>query len=143
MNYIKSVFTGKKPSFYVACVAAIMALVAALCYSIYFYDSEKAYLAKYVSWMPTAFSAIGVVAFVGLTFLKQSQIGAAIIAASSFASFVSYVSTIYGWPVEQIMVFPIDKIPEFPMIVICAVLMLLSAILANITAWKKHNKEEK
>ena len=100
--------------------------MASICYAGYFYTSTNVHFAKYVSWMPTAFALVGVVLYLGLTMLKQSRIGAALLAVSSFSSFVSYISTIYGWPVEQVMVTTIDKIPEFPMIVTVAVLLLLS-----------------
>lgn len=138
MNFIKNIFKDKKPAFYCSLAVALINVITAVIYSVSFFG--RTHLQAFVSWMPPTFLVVGALAFVVGTIFKFSQIGAVGLAIFTFASFVSYLSTIYGYPVEQIMVSSIDKVPEFGAIVVCAALMLIGFITANVCAWKKHEK---
>jgi len=140
MSLFKNYFKNRKTSFFVALATAVICLITAIIYAASFYGRE--HLEAYVSWIPTTFLIVGALAFFGASLFKLSQFGTVAMAICSLVSFVSYLSTIYGYPVEQIMVVNIDQIPEFATIVTCAVLMLASFITANVCAWKKQEKCE-
>ena len=134
MDYLKSIFLGKKIPFYISIGCAIIVLVASVMYASYFFVPERESMKDFVSWLVPVVPVIGVIGFIGLTFLKQSRIGTAVMSACSFDGFVIFVNTVFGFVVENIM----NSIPEIPMIIVCAAMLLLGFILSNVTAWLRH-----
>ena len=134
MEYLKKIFLGKKVPFYVSLFCSVIILVAAIMYATYFLASERETMKDFVSWLVPVLPAIGVVLFLGLTLLKQSRIGTAVLSASAFAGFVVYVTTVFGFVVENIM----NSIPEMKMIIACAAMLFVGFVTTNVTAWLKH-----
>ena len=135
MEYLKKIFLGKKVPFYISLVCAVMVLVSSVLYATYFFAAERENMKEFVSWLVPVIPLMGVVLFVGLSFLKQSRIGTAVLSASAFAGFVIFAITVFGFVVENIM----NSIPEIPMIIVCAALLLVGFIVTNVTAWLKHD----
>ena len=138
MEYLKKIFLGKKVPFYISLGCALMILVSSILYATYFFAAEREYMKDFVSWLVPFIPSIGVLVFFGLTFLKQSRIGTAVMSASAFAGFVIYANTIFGFVVENIM----NSMVELPVIIVSASLLLVGFITSNVTAWAKHNRED-
>ena len=134
MEYLKNIFLGKKIPFYVSVGCAIIILISSLLYAFYFFAPERESMKEFVSWLVPLIPIAGVVCFAGLTLLKQSRIGTALMAAGAFTGFVVFANTIFGFFVENIM----NSIPEIPVVIVCAAALLIGFITSNVTAWQEH-----
>ena len=138
MEYLKKIFLGKKVPFYISLGCALTILISSILYAFYFFAPERESMKEFVSWLVPFIPAMGVLVFLGLSLVKQSQIGTAVLSASTFAGFVVFAITIFGFVVENIM----NSIPEIPMIIVCAAIYLHGFIATNVTAWLKQDKKE-
>jgi hypothetical protein len=131
---LKKIFLGKRVPFYISLGCALMILVSSILYASYFFAAEREYMKDFVSWLVPFVPLMGIVGFIGLTLLKQSRIGTAVMSASAFAGFVIYANTIFGFVVENIM----NSMVELPVIIVSASLLLVGFITSNVTAWAQH-----
>ena len=69
MEYLKKIFLGKKVPFYISLGCALMILVSSILYATYFFAAEREYMKDFVSWLVPFIPSIGVLVFLGLTFL--------------------------------------------------------------------------
>ena len=134
MEYLKKIFLGKKVPFYISLGCALTILISSILYASYFFAAEREYMKDFVSWLVPFVPIMGIVGFIGLTLLKQSRIGTAVMSASAFAGFVIYANTIFGFVVENIM----NSMVELPVIIVSASLLLVGFITSNVTAWAQH-----
>lgn len=134
MEYLKKIFLGKKVPFYISLGCALTILISSILYASYFFAAEREYMKDFVSWLVPFVPLMGIVGFIGLTLLKQSRIGTAVMSASAFAGFVIYANTIFGFVVENIM----NSMVELPVIIVSASLLLVGFITSNVTAWAQH-----
>lgn len=135
LNY----FHGRTAAFYVSFAMAIISILVAILYPALL--SGNAEIAKYLSYIPLALLLVAAIAFIGLSFIDLSNLGAAIMAVMDFAAFIVFVITIYEYPIEKVMVISnIFEIEGLVAIVVCGVLMLVAAIVSNVSAWLKQTK---
>ena len=134
MEYLKKIFLCKKVPFYISLGCALTILISSILYASYFFAAEREYMKDFVSWLVPFVPLMGIVGFIGLTLLKQSRIGTAVMSASAFAGFVIYANTIFGFVVENIM----NSMVELPVIIVSASLLLVGFITSNVTAWAQH-----
>lgn len=136
IDLFKNYFKERKITFYIAFSMAVLSIITSIVYLV-----TLGHLEKYISYGVFSLFLIGGLAFLILSYFRLSNLGAGLLSLISFAGFLVYLATIYGYPIEQIMVIPnIFDIKEIPAIIFCAGLMIICAITSNVCAWMGLNK---
>ena len=136
MDFIKNFIKDKTVAFYVACGAAVLSLVAAIVYA-----ATLGHLNE-MSWAAFALLLALPFVFAGLALIGHEKLGAAAIGIMGFIAFVLYITTIYNYPMTQLMVISsLGDLKEFPAIVATAALMLIVCITGNVVYWMRLCKK--
>lgn len=136
MDFIKNFFKNKTVAFYIAGGFAVLSLVTAIVYAATLGHLEE------MSW--AAFGLLIAVPFVfaALSLIGHEKLGTAALAIMCFAAFVLYITSIYEYPMTQLMIImSLGDLKEFPAIVASAALMLVCCIAGNALYWVRLRKK--
>lgn len=136
IGYLKS----RSVAFFVALAMAIISIIVAIVYPCVL--SVNGEISEYLSYIPLILLVAGAVIFIALSIFDFSNLGTAIMSMLDFAAFLIFVGTIYGYPLEKVMVISnIFDIDGFMTIIISAIMMLIGAIGSNVCAWLRQAKK--
>lgn len=136
IGYLKS----RSVAFFVALAMAIISIIVAIVYPCVL--SGNGEISEYLSYIPLILLIAGAVIFIALSIFDFSNLGTAIMSMLDFAAFLIFVGTIYGYPLEKVMVISnIFDIDGFMTIIISAIMMLIGAIGSNVCAWLRQAKK--
>lgn len=134
-GWIKSFFKDKTIAYYVALGFAVLTIVTAIIYTVNFAQT------KYMSWAAFVFLLIAAIAFIALSVFGYNRIGSGAMSALSFTAFLLFIASVYTYFLDNVMIG--FKGPIFTGIIVCAALMLVCSIGANVTAWLHLKKKAK
>ena len=127
---IKKFFKSKRSAYYVGLFVALITIITALVY--YFTLAEI----PERSIIPMILMLSGAGAFILLSLIGLDGHGAATMALLNFAAIITYVCTIYNYPIAQMMTISnFFDIPYIIEIILSAALMIICALLSNLMAW--------
>lgn len=136
MNFIKNFIKDKTVAFYIACGVALLSLVTAIVYAV-----TLGHL-KEMSWVAFALLLVVPFVFAGLSLIGHEKLGTAAIGILGFAAFVLYLTTIYEYPMAQLMIITsLSDLKEFPAIIATAALMVICCIAGNVVYWLRLRKK--
>ena len=137
MEFIKRYFGSKTVVYYIGLFFALLSIVSAIVYGASLSAIEEQ------SAVPIVLLVIAGVAFIALSLFGLDKYGAAAMGILDFAALITYVATIYTYPLTQTMTATsLMDIPYIGSIIACAVLMVVSAIGANVVAWLRMTKKQ-
>ncbi len=136
---LKGFFKDKRPAFFVALGAAFLAFASAIVYIALFAGE------KLLSVPVFLFALLSFLPFLVLAFFGMPRTGSAVMAGMVFAAFVFFLSGSFQYIYDQINYFVMSKKfePQFWSCVTTLVMLLVTAILANVCAWLPQNKGAK
>lgn len=132
IQFIKNFFQDKTIAFYIALSIAVLSIITPIIYAVSFGATE------YMSWLAFAFMLAAAAAFITLAVFRLSSIGAAVMAALDFAAFILFIANIYNYFLDNVM----EGIEGagFTLLIVCAALMFVSFVGANVTVWLRLQK---
>ena len=139
INYFLDFFKYRKKSFFAGIFIAIASIIMGILYKFLLKD-----LADYQTQSVFLLPLLGGAFYFLFAFFRKTRIGTIILTVFDFASFLTYVGTIYSYPVREVMSTPnIMDIPYIIPIAVIGVLLLLLSILGNVFIWVKQDKDIK
>lgn len=137
MEFIKRYLSGKTVAYYIGLFFALLSIVSAIVYGVTLSAIEER------SAVPIVLLVLAGVAFIAFSLFSLDKYGAAAMGILDFAALITYVATIYNYPLTQTMTATsLMDIPYIGSIIACAVLMVVSAIGANVVAWLRTTKKQ-
>lgn len=133
MGFIKNYFTGKKISFYVAFVFAVLSVIVGIAYG--------------ATWTKGYESPVALILFVagGLLFVVlsvyNSKIAAATLSICDFAGFACYIISTYDIILTKAISGLNFSDPEVIKVIVFVALMLAVSIASNVFAWIDTEKK--
>ncbi len=138
---LKEIFVGRNIAFYIACAVAVVAFIGGTIATV-------ALNMAGVSVLPMLVTLFALIAFVALSFFGLEHIGIAVIAVASFAALVDSICEGFKFFLKEISGqamggFNIAAIPGIGALVATLILLVLSAVAANVLAWLKVKEKFK
>ncbi len=150
---MSNIFNKKRVGSYVGAFFALLVIALAIYYVVAIVpltaEGGALYniLAPWQIWTVFALLLAGGVLYLVSFFFNLDKLGAGVMGALCFASFILYIIPVLAYPIAQMMVYPIDKLFEIPHLIpvlVIAVGALLLAIISNVLAYcplvRKHKK---
>ena len=138
MNFIKKYFEDKTIPFYVGLGVSLISIITAIVYS-----ATLGHLKEYVTVAVTLLLVFGPIIYIGLSFVKLQKLGMFIMTGLDFAALITYICTIYKYPITKVMDTNILELAELPAIITVAALAIIVCIAGNVLCWLNLKKTAK
>jgi len=130
--------TNMAAGFYVTAASALLSVISAVCYGVLF--SGIQYKEPVFDVTICILLAVAAVIAVVLLLLGKRVIGfaPAVLCLSSGVSFMMFVKMVI-WPISD-TIYGIEPFPQFTQLIICAVLLLMNFVVAEVALYMKKYK---
>ncbi len=137
MQLFKDFFKNRTIKFYIAMGAAVLSIITGIVYG-----AAVAVLDEGISVAPTVMCIVAALIFAVCALFRLSRIGMAAVGIIDLFALFIFLVTGYEYPIEQAMVVSNAwQIKGMISIIVCAAMMLVCIILANVFAWLRLDKE--
>lgn len=129
-------FKAKNIAYYVGLGVALLTIITSFLYLGFISNIEE-----YLNIGVFVFILIGGILYIALSLFHFDKLASGAMALSSFGALITYVLTIYNYPLTQIMeISSIWDVPYIMEVIIIAVLLIISAITSNVLVYLRLNK---
>jgi hypothetical protein len=138
MSMDKSKLFRRASGFYLALLAALLCLISAVLYSVFFAGVDYTHGALFSDTVFIALIAAAVLA-VAMLFVRLEGYAPVVLCLASGISLLVYIHRMV-WPIADIFI-AIDPVPFIPEMAICGALLLLSFVVAEVSLYRKKRRE--
>lgn len=135
---ILNFFKNKTIGYYVGLGAAVLMIITS-----FIYLGVISNINEYLNYGVFFFILLSGLVYIALSSFNFDKLASGSMATCAFGSFVTYILTVFDYPLAQLMDYSFGDIPHIMGIIVIAAILLICAITSNVLMYMKLNKIEK